>query len=169
TQIKNYQSLPVVQSNIGLAYVHLGKPHIARKYFEESFAGHKKFGNKKEQAFTLIELGRLAKSEGKFEKAINRLNEALKMAAEANVIQQQIDAHQVLAAIYASQGNYSQAYNHQAKYMMFKDSVYRIESAKAMENFAAQYETEKKEQQIKMLSQTTTIQNLELEQRNLYV
>src|SRR5690606_24117508 len=71
--------------------------------------------------------------------------------------------------IYASQTNYSEAYNHQSKYIMFKDSVYRTESAEAMENFAAQYETEKKEQQIKMLSQTATIQNLELERRNLYV
>lgn len=59
-------------------------------------------------------------------------------------------------------GNYKEAYQYRIAAETFKDSIFKLETAKNSENLLRKYETGKKEQEIKTLSAQNTIKNLQI-------
>lgn len=59
--------------------------------------------------------------------------------------------YQNLATNYAKQNNFSKAYEYHQFYSQMKDSIFNEESSKQIAEMQSKYETEKKEQQIKLM------------------
>lgn len=66
-------------------------------------------------------------------------------------------------------GNVNKGHYFLDRYTASKDSMFSYNHAKAIATLRVTYETEKKEQQIAILSQENTIQQLSLQQQNMYL
>jgi two-component system NarL family sensor kinase len=91
------------------------------------------------------------------------------LAKKMGYVELQAGNYQLLAENENNAGNYKQAYAYQQQYNTLKDSVFKTASIKHVNELAAQYETEKKEQQIKLLNGQNTIQKLIIDKRNITI
>ncbi|WEK35614.1 MAG: sensor histidine kinase [Candidatus Pseudobacter hemicellulosilyticus] len=163
----NLQSLPIAQANAGMAYFELGRPVEARQQLAKALVGHRNYNNKKEIAFVLIQLGKVHMAQKERGEAIRVLTEALSLATGIHSPKQVMDAARLLSEQYAGSGDYKNAWTVFQTYSTVKDSLFEQEKMKAITGFQAQYETEKKEQQIRLLQQEGELQALRLKQRNM--
>ncbi len=155
--------------NAGLGYFGLGKFNDARKYLEKALAGHRKYESKKEIAFTLIQLSKVYNKLGLDKPVFEALLEAKQIAGEIGSSKEIMDASQSLASYHERRSDYQRAFSEYINYNTVKDSIYNREKMQAITNYQFQYETEKKEQQIEILSRETAIQQLKLKQGTLWL
>lgn len=78
-----------------------------------------------------------------------------------------MESHKKLAGLYASKGDYRKAYKQMILYNAISDSSLSIEKNKAAEEMSVKYETEKREQQLKLLQQENKIQQASAERQQL--
>lgn len=62
------------------------------------------------------------------------------------------DSYQGLTSIYALLNDYKQAYKYQTLFTATKDSIFSSENSKQIAAMSSQYDTEKKEQEIRLLN-----------------
>jgi serine phosphatase RsbU (regulator of sigma subunit) len=93
---------------------------------------------------------------------------AYKMAKEANFARDIQDASLILAANYDKQKNIPQAYYFQTIAIRLKDSIFNIEKEKEVANIQANYDLEKKQDEIDILSRDKIISEEKLEISKLY-
>ncbi len=164
----NYTQIQAVaQGNAGLGYFGLGKIPEARQYLEKALAGHRKNDNKKEIAFTLIHLSKVYNKLKLHHQAFELLLEAKQLAQQIGSSKEVMDASELLAAYHKARQDYRQALSEYIDYSNVKDTLFNQEKMQAITNYQFQYDTEKKEQQIELLSRETAIQQLQLKQRTL--
>ena len=161
------QIQPTAQSNAGLGYFGLGRFKDAKDYLEKALDAHRKYTNKKEIAFVLIQLAKVYQELGQSGKSYESLTEAKQVAEGIGSAKETMDASKLLAAYYAGRNNYGRAYQEYVNYSTVKDTLFEAEKARALTNYQIQYETERKEQQIEILNRETAIQKLKLGHRNL--
>ncbi|SFO74499.1 Two-component sensor histidine kinase, contains HisKA and HATPase domains [Chitinophaga sp. YR627] len=70
--------------------------------------------------------------------------------------------YNLLYRIDSSTGNYLSALKHMHQYMYYRDSVFSISQRKAMDGMIIKYETQKKDQDIRLLKQDTQLQKAKL-------
>ncbi len=160
---------PSALCNAGLGYFGLGKFNDAQKYLEKALAGHRKYESKKEIAFTLIQLSKVYDKLGFDKPVFEALLEAKQIAGKIGSSKEIMDASQSLASYYEKRSDYQRAFSEYINYNAVKDSIYNREKMQAITNYQFQYETEKKEQQIEILSRETAIQQLKLKQGTLWL
>ena len=141
----------------------------AKSYFLKALATHRQFGNKKETSFVLIHLARLYQKQGKNTEAYQALIEAKQLAKSINSPQQHMDASKLISEYYAKSGDFKNAYQEYLNYSTVKDKLFQEQKNKEITNHQVRYETQRKEQAIELLTQENQINELALEQRNLYL
>ncbi len=161
------QIQPTAQCNAGLGYFGLGRFGEAKDYLEKALGAHRKYANKKEIAFVLIQLAKVYQELGQPSKSYESLTEAKQVAEDIGSAKEAMDAAKLLAAYYVDRNDYQRAYQEYVNYSTVKDTLFEEEKARALTSYQIQYETEKKEQQIEILNQETAIQRLQLRQRGL--
>jgi signal transduction histidine kinase/Tfp pilus assembly protein PilF len=75
-----------------------------------------------------------------------------------------IEHSKALSEVYSSIGDFRKAYQYQKIYSLLKDSILNIESIRSVEEFHVMYQTEKKQNEIKLLNKQKEIQALQLRQ-----
>ncbi len=168
-QQNNLQFMPVAQANAGLGYFEQGKLKEAKQYLQKALKAHRQYGNKKEISFVLIHLARLYEKQNLSNKAYQALIEAKKQAVDILSPQQVMEASKLLSAHYLKMGDYENAYHQFENYSSVKDTLFEQQKIKEITNHQVRYETEKKEQEIALLTQKNEIQQLDIRQRNLYL
>ncbi len=161
------QIQPTAQCNAGLGYFGLGKFKEAQHYLEKALAGHRKYTNKKEIAYVLIQLAGVYQKLGQFGPSLASLLEAKQVAVEIGSAKEAMDASKSLATYYMERNDYPQAYQEYVNYSTIRDTLFEAERVRALANYQIQYETEKKEQQIELLNREAAIQALKLRQHSL--
>jgi len=112
----------------------------------------------------LINKSAIYKQLNQLDKAEELSLQALKFAQEKGNIHNQYQAYQELAIISEQKSNFKFAYEYRNKQLNLGDSIFSIEKNKQTAELKEKYETEKKEQQIKLqevelAKQQITIQN----------
>lgn len=166
---KNLQFMPVAQANAGIGYLELGKLSQAKTYLNKALKAHKQYGNKKETAFVLIHLSRLYDKQNLKAEAYHSLKEAKELALAIHSPQQVMESSKLLADYYLKKEDYKNAYTEFVNYSMAKDTLFEQQKIKEITNHQVRYETERKEQEIALLTQKNEIQQLDIRQRNLYL
>ncbi len=92
---------------------------------------------------------------------------ALTLARKLDHRQGMASGYYFLAGVYARQGAYQDALRYHRLYEQIKDTAYKEEIAKTMEELEARYETSKKEQQIRLLNKEKEIKEVALHQQQL--
>ena len=76
-----------------------------------------------------------------------------------------MNAYQYLSSAYEGVGNYAKALDYHKSYSDLNDTIFNTEKYKSIKEMEMKFETEKKEQQVALLSEKNKIQELQLSKR----
>lgn len=100
---------------------------------------------------------------------IEYLQKAIQIAQSNKDATNALESYSFLYPVYASIGDYSNAYQTVLKYFSLKDSTYNIEKDKTIFELNTQYQTEKKEQTISLLKKENELTILQNKQKNYLI
>ncbi len=100
---------------------------------------------------------------------IEYLQKAIQIARSNKDATNALESYSFLYPVYASIGDYSNAYQTVLKYFSLKDSTYNIEKDKTIFELNTQYQTEKKEQTISLLKKENELTILQNKQKNYLI
>ncbi|RKD18015.1 hypothetical protein BCY91_16365 [Pelobium manganitolerans] len=163
-KIENF--LPVVRANLGIAYAKKNDLASSNHYLKLAAKGHQLFNNKKELSFVQNGLSENYGTQN-ISQALLYAKEALNNAEECKSLPEIMKARRQLATLYQYIGNTKLALQNFQLYSDLKDSLFTIEKNKQMSQFNVVFETEKKDRRITELDQQSTIQQLEIKEKNI--
>ncbi len=139
--------------------------HEAEKYILEAEKYAEKSQNKTWIAFALMKRGLLYERLKQYNLALKTFGSALKLYNEIGAIEGRLYAMRNILDI-KIQTNSSDLRTYTGKYLEVKDSVYRAEGANKIAEHKTIYQTEKKEQENKLLQQENNLKQAQLKTRN---
>ena len=161
---------------IALTLDNLGKSYLALKQYTKALVFFEKAKIEIEKnkvdfvrGKNLRNLGNTYNALGNSAKALLFLNQS-KEFSKANQDNGGLSAtYFSLQEIYSKSKDYRNAYNNLSDYTSLKDSLFNIEKNKTIQELNTKYETEKKEAQIKELSQQKQISELNSQRKNTLI
>lgn len=139
--------------NIGNAHFRIGNFDIALIKIEEA----QQLCIKTEDMYfltkCLLTKVKIYRELGDIQTAIELGKEALHIANDIDAINTAMNANFTLSELYELENDFQNSLLHYKYFNELKDSVYTINKTKAIQNLVIQYETEKKEQQIRILKE----------------
>lgn len=158
----NRQFLAASLCNAGMAYDKLGLEKRSQEYLQKALRLNEEYDNKKELSFVLIYLASTNLKSGEISMGISNAARGLRIAEKIGAREQMMDAHKELASLKAAAGDFKGAYEEHAQYAIVKDSLFQQEKSRQIEELQTRYETEKKENEIKLLTQENQIKDFRL-------
>jgi two-component system, NarL family, sensor kinase len=110
-------------------------------------------------ALNYTDLGYMYKEQGIYAKAAEQYNLSNKIAAKMQFADLQQSNYKELAGIAEKTGNFALSLDYYKKQTALKDSIYSGDKMKQIEQLNAKYQTEKKEQQLKLQDAEITKKN----------
>lgn len=162
-----YSDLSKVNAVIADLYLYNKKPNYneAEKYILEAERYAEKSQNKTWIAFALMKRGLLYERLRQHNLALEAFSSALKLYNENGAIEGRLYAMRNILDI-KIQTNSVDLRDYTGKYLEVKDSVYRAEGANKIAEHRTIYQTEKKEQENKLLQQENSLKQAQLQTRN---
>lgn len=151
--------------NIGNLFMKKDQPDSALWYYRESYRIHKAAGDVRYTGAALISIAGVLYERKNYDEAAESATEGLRYVRAANARVEIASACLLLSQIHASQNNYRVAYDYHLAYAAVHDSLFNEESAEALNLIRTQYETEKKDNQIRMLNDSTALQKATIERQ----
>ncbi len=164
----------------GETHYYLGKLYHKTKALEKAIASHKasihyynKIGDPHGPANSNLELGLINGKKGDFDSALEYLNKAriVYEKAEANqMLEEKVSVYKALSNQYKAKENNYEALRYANLYIALKDTLLAKQNSKQLNELETKYQTEKKEQQIRLLStQNALAVQQKTNQRNLFI
>ncbi|WP_229311798.1 ATP-binding protein [Larkinella rosea] len=147
--------MPIALSNIGEIYSRptFHNPTLERKFFEEALLYALKSKNRFAEGTALSNLGMLYMTRNNFPKAERYLSQALKLSQETGTRSVTTRIYLHLVELNMKQGKFPKAQEYLKSYYDLRDSLQNEKRTRQIVRLEAQYKSEKKEQQIKLLEQ----------------
>ncbi|WP_176214709.1 tetratricopeptide repeat-containing sensor histidine kinase [Reichenbachiella faecimaris] len=149
------------QDSIGLGYAYLdfaeyelrkGNLEAAQQYVDQSTAIRKLIGDDQGVAINSVITGENYFHVGQYKKAIPFFKKSIEQATPIGYTDLIRFGYDMLQQSYVKLGDYEKAYDHLQQAQVFNDSIFGLEKSKALLTLQTQYETEKKEKEIELLS-----------------
>jgi len=157
-------------ANLGLAFDKMGDKKKAKEYYKRSIDIQRRMNMGNEGiAIPINNLGTIYLEENNLVEAEKLLKESLVIATESESKEDIREALGNLAALYSKGKKFELAFGYQQKFNAITDSLASEKSGKAMAEMMVKYETEKKEEQNKLLEQLNELQNLRLQKNNFII
>ena len=122
----------------------------AQFYFQECYNVSEKYNYGYGKAESLLQMGAVSILQKKYNEAERYLLPGIKQAEEIHYFNMLNDGYKYLSDVYAVTGRYKQAYEYFQKYKGINDSAVSLESKKFVSQLEKKYESEKKDNQIKL-------------------
>ncbi|GAB3023775.1 histidine kinase dimerization/phosphoacceptor domain -containing protein [Spirosoma pulveris] len=151
-----------VARNLAYCYDALKNYPLAERYYEETldwYAKNKIF-EASQQAHE--DIGVFYFNQKQFKKANYHLQKALSFLPQKNALSTVRDIHFMLFKVDSAQGNYLSAINHFRRYKSLNDSLFNETKSRQIASLQIQYDTQKKEQNIALLTKQSRLQQSEL-------
>jgi ATP/maltotriose-dependent transcriptional regulator MalT len=153
----NYPSgIAAVCSNIATTYILTGELDSANLYISKSVDIAERLKDAELPSY-LTTLGHIQRRWGDYNAALQNARNAYNMAVEQNHPIVISDAAGLISDIYSETGRKDLAFDYIKEYYITREKINQAESKKQMAELFARYETEKKEQQIKILEQANLL------------
>lgn len=153
--------------NIGRTYLYLKNYTKALENVENGKQLCEEIGDKSNFGEALTSMGLIHYEMKNFALARKYLDDGIRIATEIGNLEELVHGTEALSHVESSLGHHKAALKSYELYHRYYDSLLGEEKTKQISQLQIQYETEKKEQEIKNLAQQTSIQALELKQANL--
>ncbi|ADB40308.1 tetratricopeptide repeat-containing sensor histidine kinase [Spirosoma linguale] len=152
-----------VAQNLAYCYDALKNYSLAEQYYEETLGWYakNKIFEASQQAHQ--DIGVFYFNQKQFKKADYHLHKALSFLPQKNALSTVRDVHLMLFKVDSAQGNYLSAINHFRRYKSLNDSLFNETKSRQIASLQIQYDTQKKEQNITLLTKQSRLQQSELE------
>ncbi len=168
-QLGNLLPKAVCLSDIGEIYLQLNKFDQAKVSILNAIVAYEKIDEQRGITNAKGSLAKLYKETKQYSIALSYAKQTLALANQLNIKEELGETYELLSELYELTGNARKSLQNYKLYIQYKDSLLNAENTSKINELQIRYETEKKEQQIKALSQQARIQQLELKQQRLYV
>lgn len=168
-ELKNPKNLTQILSHLANVSSKLENYKDALRYANEvlEYEGLIKHDQTFSSTYTYkgIALGKL----GRYKEALECLEKAASYAENEKALQRKTMVLLQLHQAYEKVGDYKSAYKTLLEYQNANDSLRSSENIQILNDLETKYQTEKKEQQVRELSQMNEIAELKLKQRNIWI
>lgn len=164
-----------MNDSIGLGYAYLdlseyelrkGNLNGSLAYIDTSTYIRKKIGDDQGVAVNQVVIGEAYFGVGQFNKAIPYFKKSIELASPIGYTDLIRFGYDMLQKSYVELGDFEKAYKHLQQAQVFNDSIFNVEKSKALLSLQTQYETEKKEKEIELLSIENELKAADLENAN---
>ena len=163
----NYSDGQAYASNfIGVIYQKQGDYAKALKLFFSSLATFQKNKYDLEIAEISLNIGNTYRKQNNYSDAAKYLKRALNVANKIGSNGFAKQCYEYLSELENTNGNTATAFAYYKLYITYRDSIINSENTKISLGLQLQYDTEKKEQQISLLTKDTQLQQVELKKQN---
>ena len=152
-------------TNIGKVYAKMGNFNQAVQYQQRALDLAKKLKATLYISKSHLALADTYKDNGDVKTSLDHYNEAAKTAKEVHAYYELKDAYAGLSASYAALGDYDKAYNYQALFSNFKDTLYNLETDKKLGSLQFDFDLQKKQGEINLLVKDKKLSEVELKRQ----
>jgi class 3 adenylate cyclase/Tfp pilus assembly protein PilF len=170
--LKAYASDPVQLPNV---YFMLGEFYLKYKDFPASLKNYEtalklstKTNDQHNIARAIIGKAKVYSQQGDYKAALGLFSKAEKIILEINSVLEFERLYYEMATAYAQTGDYANAYKYSGYFTKVKDSLYNIETDNKMATVQFDYDLEKKENEIALLTKDKSIKELELKKQQTF-
>jgi class 3 adenylate cyclase len=156
------------------AYKTMGKIYLINNDFERaefyskrSYEMAKRSNLKLEMTKSLVSLGETYQAKKQNDEAIKYFTEARSIAEDLNLNYELKDIYEGFAKSYGEKGDFKNALAYQNLLNAIKDTIYNIETDKKLTNLQLDFEIDKKEGQIQLLTKDKALQEVELKRQRI--
>ncbi|GAB1463177.1 tetratricopeptide repeat-containing sensor histidine kinase [Pedobacter sp.] len=136
-------------------------------YLKIGYQLRKEVNDKFAQSISLINLAETYKSLKKTDSTLFYAQKALQLASEIKYLDLVSYCNSFISNLYKERGDYKNALIYKEQGYAVQDSIFNAEKSKQITELDKKYQTEKHQQQIKILGQNAVINNLKIRQRNI--
>lgn len=165
--INNEKGISIGYNALGKVLLFTGFPRTAYKYFTDAADIDKKIGDKKYILDSYINLGRALVQLKRFEEAKQCLNQGITLAEQIKSKTHLQLAYDELSTISTEKNDLTKALQYYKKSTLYKDSVLNEKSTRLISTIQTLYETDKKEKEIKILTQNQEIKDKEFKKQRI--
>ena len=158
----------VVLNNLGTIYDDKGQYEKALSIFRESFNLRSVIGDSDGVCSVYQNIGNAYADEKKFDSAFFYYNRALSLAKFLGAKSQLASIYNDMASTFADMGKFDDAYKYEMMYTGLNDSLVGAENTNSVNTLRAQYDAEKRDQEIKDLETNAALDH-EKSSAKLYV
>jgi adenylate cyclase len=168
---KKSESVKVAYSltNIGRVYAKLGDFSQAVKFQKEAFEKAKTLDAKLEMTQSLLGLAETYDLQGDIPASIATFRQAQTFAEEIGARIECKDAYQGLANAYSKIFDYNNAFKYQTLFTNIKDTLYNAEMDKKIQSLTLNFDIEKKQGDIDLLTKDIALQELNLQRQKIAI
>jgi serine phosphatase RsbU (regulator of sigma subunit) len=160
TELNNEYELAGVHLHFGNCYTKMGTPEKGEEYYLKALGVFEKAGKKIAIAGMYSNIGVTYYDRKMYDKALEYYQKATAIRKEIKIGKELYESYQTLSNVYYKMGDYKSSYDQFALYVKLRDSLSANSSKKDMQQLKALFETEKKEQEIEMLSKDKELSTL---------
>lgn len=153
-------------NNLGTYYMEKQDLKKAKEVILESLSIRKEIGDRHGEASSYANLGNISLDLEDYNSAKNYLDQALEIASSDGIKLKLIDIYASYTLLYISTGQKQLALEYFEKRIVLGDSIHGEESIAKILELQTQYETEKKEQEIKLLAAENALKDSEIANAN---
>jgi class 3 adenylate cyclase/Tfp pilus assembly protein PilF len=152
---------------IGKAYNKAGQFEPALKNLNAGLTIAEKFNSKMGMVQARMGLGNVYLNKGDYKTALSQFSKAESTALELQANHELSDLYQVMARTYSKTANYKKAFDYQTLYTSVKDSLYSEESTKKIGTLQFDYDLQKKQGEINLLTKDKALTDQKLKRQQL--
>lgn len=156
-------------NNIGCIYQSLNKHEKAIEYLTNSLKLREEIGDINGMASSYNALGKSFQMQKKYQAAISYTEKSLEIATEIDAKKTRMENFSQLSEIYKATKNFEKSLFCFQKAQEIKDTLQKNDLAKNIVEIETKYQTDKKEKEIKLLTQANKIQDLELNKNKITI
>ena len=151
--------------NIGVIHFDLGDFQTAVEYNLKALNLHEEFGDEWGQANMMNSIDRTYLKMKEPDNAVQYLRKGLSMAKSIKAIDLLSNSYEFMAQYHAMEGDFKKAYEFKNEFIVLNDSLYDVEMATRITELETMYETEKKAQEIKLLTRDAQINTMKIKRQ----
>ena len=157
----NLQSQSLIRENEGDLYYNLEDYTKALDLFLEAKKGYERLGSLPDLAYISMEIAKVQTAQKKYDLAIQTLKEGLEFSSQTNAKNYELNLHQQLAETYEAAQYFDLALKSYKDYQILKDSIQSDNQVSQLSRLRTEFETEQKDQQIRLLNTEKSLQKAE--------
>lgn len=161
------KGLAVAYNNIGIMNRDMNRFEQALPWYEKAYKVREEIGDKSGMAISLVDIGTVMETRKRYDEAITYHTRGLKLAEEIGDKDIIKAAHIGLASAYSGSKKYQQAFEQMKLHDQIKDSLNNAGIRSELAEMQTKYETEKKENEIKLLNQEKQLKDVLVKEQEL--
>ncbi len=163
----NKQGIALGYNNIANIYFNQGNFQLALQTCFKALKILEVIGDKNNAGISCNAIGEIYTKQKEYKKAEEYLNKGLLLSQEVGNLDLTRGSYEGLVNLCSEQGNYQQALKYYKLSIAFRDSMFNGESARKTATLQLQYDTEKKEKHIILLTKESQLQQIQIQKQKV--